>query len=169
MRKYLIPLLLLPVLLMAGCSKTPQVPEGAVLTQVIYDRGHGSQWGNQFHMNIKQDEICLASWLTPEYEALEAEHVPLPEETWQEIETMVLELLPEMEPVKEPGFWGRLFERVMPQALDGGEFHTLHLMWETEEEILTIEYHWTGSAGELELERFLEDLTKDIEITEKEN
>ena len=162
MRKYLIPLLLLPVLLMAGCSKTPQVPEGAVLTQMIFDRGHGSQRGNQFHMNIKQDEIRLASWITPEYEELEAEHVPLPEETWQELETMVLELLPEMEPVKEPGFWDRLFERAMPQVLDGGEYHTLNLVWETEDEILTIEYAWAGSPGQLELEAALEDLTNSL-------
>ncbi len=154
---------------MAGCSKAPKVPEDAVLRQMIFDRGHGSQRGNQFHMNIKRDEIRLACWITPEYEELEADHIPLPEETWQEIETRVLELLPELEPVQEPGFWDRLFERAMPQVLDGDAYHTLHLMWETEEEIQTIEYSWTGSAGELELERFLEDLTKDIEISEKEN
>ena len=162
MRKYLIPLLLLPVLLMAGCSKTPQVPEGAVLTQVIYDRGHGSEWGNQFHMNIKRDEICLASWFSPDHEELEADHVPLSEETWLEIEALVLELLPEMEPVKEPGLLDRLFEKAMPQVLDGGEYHTLNLVWETEDEILTIEYVWTGSSGQLELEAALENLTNSL-------
>jgi len=162
--KRLIPLLLLllAVILMVGCSKTPKVPEGAVLTQVIFDRGHGSERGNQFHMNIKRDEIRLASWFSPDYEELEADHVPLSEETWLEIEALVLELLPEMEPVKEPGLLDRLFEKAMPQVLDGGEYHTLNLVWETEDEIQIIEYGWTGSPGQLELEAALEDLTNSL-------
>ena len=163
MRKRLILLLLLlPMALIIGCSKTPKVPEGAVLTQVIFDRGHGSEWGNQFHMNIKRDEIRYASWITPEYDELEADHVPLSEETWLEIEALVLELLPEMEPVKEPGLLDRLFEKAMPQVLDGGEYHTLNLVWETEDEIQIIEYGWTGSPGQLELEAALEDLTNSL-------
>ena len=157
MRKRLIPLLL-ALICMVGCGTGSQLPENATLTRVILERGHGSERRNHLYIDVSENQINQAAWITPEYEDREAAQVPMTEGSWQQIEATVTALAPDLVPVEEPGLLHRLWYRTMPDKLDGGAYHKLYLVWQTDDGELEIEYQWTGSDLELALESSLEEL-----------
>lgn len=125
--------LILPLLLVA-CTRNTGTPAA-----VIFERGHGSVWGNQFYIVVTAERIVCARYI-PEgsSELVQVEAVAIEQAQWQQI----LELLA-LQPLQK--------KRLLSggNKLDGGEFRTLTLVDETGKQI---SYNWpqTETAGQLE-------------------
>ena len=157
----LLPILL--ILVLPGCGREAALPESAELIQVSLERGHGSTWGNQFRITLTPEEILEVSQFPDRATDYQTDYnIPIPPETWQEIEEITLELAPGLTEAKEPGFLEKLVDKIKPPEVDGGEYRILKLTWESEGKSEEITYIWTGSPRELTLEEHLEDLAKTL-------
>ena len=165
MKSRLILRILLPMMaavLLTGCSGPEPVRE---LTGVELDRGHGSMWGYQFYIRVNREEVESASWFqeSAEGEFITVENVSIDQGQWQKIESMVLEMLPQMEEVK-PRPIKDLIDKMgmLPQVLDGGVYRNLTLTWSVDGETEEVEYVWTSSSRQMELEAMLEQLANTL-------
>jgi len=165
MKSRLILRILLPMMaavLLTGCSGPEPVRE---LTHVELDRGHGSMWGYQFHILVNREEVESASWFpeSAEGDYITVQNIPIDPGQWQKIESMVLEMLPQMEEVK-PHPIKDLIDKMglLPQVLDGGAYRNLMLTWSVDGETEEVEYVWTSSSEQMELEAMLEQLANTL-------
>ena len=148
--------------LLTGCSGPEPVRE---LAGVELDRGHGSMWGYQFYIRVNREEVESASWFpeSAEGEFITVENVSIDPGQWQKIESMVLEMPPQMEEVK-PRPIKELIDKMgmLPQVLDGGAYRNLTLTWSVDGETEEVEYVWTSSSQQMELEAMLEQLANTL-------
>lgn len=136
----------LALVLCAGCGRQ----ESGELSAVIFERGHGSMWGNQFYIELCATEVTLLRYI-PEgaSDPEEAEHIPVTPGQWQQITALLQDMTLEEE---KPSLKERLFGA---SKLDGGEFRKLTLRRQSETGTTDILYRWpTDGSGE-ELERLL--------------
>lgn len=69
-------------LLLTGCK----AKEDGEITGGIFDRGHGSAWGNQFYIEVCADEIVLARYFPENSQDQETcEHILITPKQWSEI------------------------------------------------------------------------------------
>ena len=47
------------ILLLTGCA----AKEEDAVTGIIFERGHGSAWGNQFYIQLEAEQIVSASYI----------------------------------------------------------------------------------------------------------
>lgn len=140
------PLFVMMALLLTGCG----AKEDSMITGVIFDRGHGSAWGNLFYIEVCADEIALARYFPENSQDQEVcQHKPITPEQWSAVCTAVqaLDLMED-----RPSLWQKLWKS---RKLDGGEYRTLTVIWDENTEI---SYEWPDHQQAKELELLLEQL-----------
>ena len=122
--------------LLTGCVSQS---EDKVLTRLVFDRGHGSMWGNQFYIELCEEEIICIRYI-PEgsAELVTQTEIPLTDQMWEQIVSAVGEL--ELKPEKA----GK------KQVLDGTEYRRLTLTWEIGGKEKTVNYSFSPAAQKLE-------------------
>ena len=125
-------------ILFSGCKAKDES-----VTKIIFNRGHGSMWGNQFYMELQATEIVRAQYI-PEgrSELVTLEHIPITDAQWQTAKSTV-EKLP-LEKART-NIWEK-------QKLDGGEFRELTLVRGKKE----VTYYWPNTPEAQQLEQFFE-------------
>ncbi|MBQ7016783.1 MAG: hypothetical protein IJN10_07515 [Firmicutes bacterium] len=137
--------------MLSGCGK--KVEEEGTLVGVIFERGHGSAWGNQFYMEVCEDEIIQANYISEDSaDLVTEEHIAITSEQWQEICDVIEKM--ELEKVKSSA-WK---EQLGVDILDGGAYHELSLIWKTEKGEKSVAYHWPEDEAGAALEQLLEQL-----------
>lgn len=145
------------VLLCAMLSACGQ--KDAATTGIVFQRGHGSAWGNQFYIEVYADRIAAIHYF-PEgaSEQVVRENIPITAQQWQAL----MDVLQTME-LKEKSTWKEALFGGSKQ--DGGEFRELTLIRETEKGTVRTRCQWSQSeqAAALEalLEQFAENLKED--------
>jgi len=145
MRKHIsLAALMLCIVLLAGCTSHP---EDAAVTRVVFERGHGSAWGNQFFIDVCPQQITKCQFIPAGTGTLQTgEKIPIAPSQWQQLTDMLegMTLQPEKENLFQRLFGGR--------KLDGGAFRKLTLY---RGEHATV-YRWPDNGAALE--EFLEAL-----------
>ncbi len=141
------------LMLLTGLSAC-RAKDEPVLTGILFDRGHGSMWGNQLYIEVRRNEIVTAGFISERTGDWETrEHIPITEDQWKALEAAVLKLELQEETVS----WkDRLFGGTV---LDGGEYRHLSLVRGKEE----CKYRWPNSEEARALEALLEQLAKATE------
>lgn len=143
---------LVGALFMGGCSQkeneptTPREAPGK-LVRVIYERTNGSVYGDDFDVDVTADEILTANYFD-EYEAEYQfiENQAITEEQWSKIEQVVLPMIAEIPPWKEPSKLDKLQSDLLiddAQVLDGGDSQRITLVWDTADGELTEIYGYS--------------------------
>lgn len=143
-------LLLSLMLCLSGCHQ-----QTATLKGVVFERGHGSMWGNQFFIEVCETEITQVQYFPsadPGGELEMTEHLPLQPEQWDAIQKAVLALSPQLQKSNSR-------KTIKQGMLDGGEFYKLTLIWEQNEKLKEVQYNWPGSDEAKILENLLLELT----------
>lgn len=142
------------LLLLAGLTAC-HAEEDSALTGIIFDRGHGSAWGNQFYIEVRDCEIVQLRCIEEDTMELESlEHVSIRPEQWEALKTAVLNL----ELREETSAWkDRLFGH---SKLDGGEYRNLSLIYRSGGKEVAVRYRWPDSADAQALEAALEQLAQ---------
>ena len=152
--------LLAVLLVCSGCSRQEKTQE---LSRVVFARGHGSAWGNQFHMDVCSTEISYAHFFAKGEEGQtfrELYAVPVEETVWEQIETATLRLLPQLQVQKPPTLLERLAQKISPIEMDGGAWTKLTVTWLVNGEPQDEEYTWAQSPESEALELLLEELAQ---------
>lgn len=140
------PLFMIAALLLTGCK----AKEDSKIIGVIFERGHGSTWGNQFYIEVRADEIVLARYFPENSQDKEVcEHIPITPEQWNAV-CMAVQALELKE--DRPSLWQKLWKS---RKLDGGEYRVLTVIWVEEVEIA---YQWPNNQQSKDLETLLEQL-----------
>ena len=131
--------------------------EDYVLTGIIFDRGHGSAWGNQLYMEVQGTKIVRLRYISKDTGQLETlEYIPILPEQWEALKSAVLKL----ELQKETVSWK---ERLLGHSkLDGGEYRNLSLIYSADDKEVTTRYQWPGSPEAQGLEAMLEQLAQSV-------
>lgn len=139
-----IPLFMMVALLLSGCG----AKRNSEITKIIFNRGHGSAWGNQFYIRISPAEIETARYI-PEGsgDLVTVEHLPMADARWQTIKSIVEQLPLEK---ARTDIWEK-------QKLDGSEFRELTLVRGKKE----VTYYWPDTPEAQQLEQFFETLLAD--------
>ena len=140
-----LPLFLMAALLLSGCG----AKRNSEITKIIFNRGHGSAWGNQFYIKISPEEIVTARYI-PEgsWDLVTVEHLPITDAQWQTVISTVEQLPLEK---ARTNIWEK-------QKLDGSEFRELTLVRGKKE----VTYYWPNTPEAQQLEQFFETLLSDI-------
>lgn len=129
--------------------------EDPVLSGIVFERGHGSMWGNQFYIDVNADQVNQLRFVSDDTQEPDTrENIPVLPEQWRELEDAVkcLDLK------EEKDFW---LDKIVGQAkLDGGEYRKLTLRWKNGDEEIEINYKWTQSQHTEKLEALLEQLAQ---------
>lgn len=137
--------------MLSGCGK--KVEEEGTLVGVIFERGHGSAWGNQFYMEVCEDEIIQANYISEDSaDLVTEEHIAITSEQWQEICDTIEKM--ELKKVRSSA----LKEQLGADVLDGGAYRELSLIWKTEKGEKSVAYHWPEDEAGAALEQLLEQL-----------
>ncbi len=153
MKKYIIAISAASMLLCAALSACGQ--SNATLVSILFERGHGSQWGNQFYIEVNEQRIVTLRVISQStMELREQKDIPISPEQWQELAAAVQDL--ELKQTRE-NWIHKLFGG---SALDGGEYRHLTLIWQTEQGTAQTQYQWPQSQQADQLERLLEQLAK---------
>ena len=156
-RRFLIGLLAM----LLCCSACGKQAESSELTRVVYARGHGSTWGNQFRMDVCPTEITYTHFFVKtengrEFKELYA--IPMEEAQWVQIRTAATEVLPQLEVKKQPSLLDRISQAIGPKTVDGGEWHTLTVTWLIDGEPKDVEYIWRATPETEAFALLLEEL-----------
>lgn len=131
------------LLLLSGCNGK----EDDAVTGIKFERGHGSVWGNQFYIEISDDEIVTARYIREGTgELVTEEHIPITDAQRQTIRTVAQQLPLEKERTQ---LWGK-------RKADGTEFRKLTLICGTKETV----YRWPNTPEANQLEQLLESMVK---------
>ena len=155
--------LLAIVLLCSACGNQAEHRE---LSRVVYARGHGSTWGNQFRMEVCPTEVSYTHFFEKNEKGLEFRElfaVPIEEAVWGEIETEVMDLLPQLEIQKPPSLLKRLMEAVGPKTVDGGKWAYLTVTWLADGEPEDVQYIWKATPEAEAFALLLEELARTLE------
>lgn len=143
-------------LLLAACAP----PEAPVLTRLEWERGHGSMWGNQMFVAVTPEGIDEVRYVDSDSQLQTVRDLPVTQQQWEELS----ELVQKLELKKEKPAW--LEKLLKSSRLDGGEFHTLTLFWQTEKGTQQVRYQWPSSGDADALETLLETLAKTANLEE---
>jgi len=152
---------------LTGCKKQepqPMIPETpelpGTLVGVNYATGGGMMAHSDFRIHLNRKEIELTEFWPEEYadEMTVLEHVPVTQQQWADVETVILELyldgkLEAYKPSPKPD--NRVLEGLV---LDGGDYTNLSLIWETANGTQEIGYRWPGDRRALTLTELLQEL-----------
>lgn len=153
-KRILAAVMLLFAVVLAACGKQ----EDGMLTGIIFNRGHGSAWGNQLYIELCADEIAMLQYIPEGSMDLEtAQHIPVTATQWQDIIAVVQGLPLEKE---QPSLRERLFSI---SKLDGGLYRNLTLQWQTEKGVKQVQYKWPTDPRAQELEALLEALVQNVQ------
>lgn len=134
--------------------------EAPVLIRLEWERGHGSMWGNQMFVAVTPEGIDEVRFIDSDSELQTVRNSPVTQQQWEELERLVQKL----ELKEEKPAW---LEKIFGSAvLDGGEFRTLTLFWQTEKGTQQVRYQWPGSGEADALETLLETLAKTASMEE---
>jgi len=161
-RGFLIGLLTM-LLLCSACGKQAEPSE---LTRVVYARGHGSTWGNQFRMEVCPTEVSYTHFFVKNEEGREFKElyaIPIADTQWNQIKTAAMEVLSQLEVKKQPGLLDRLAQALGPKTVDGGKWHMLTVTWIVDGEPKDIEYIWTATPEAEAFALLLEELAQTLE------
>lgn len=140
------------LLLLTGLSACG-VNEESVLSGIIFERGHGSMWGNQLYLDVRANQINRIQYIVDETMVLESrENIPIVPEQWQALENAVLCL----DLKEDKSSWKDIL--FGSSKLDGGEYTKLTLIWRTGHKEKEINYLWSQSQQSAVLEAILEQL-----------
>ena len=125
--------LVMSALIFSGCGGkaeiAPSQPPGT-LAAIDYSRTVGMVWGENFSVRVSPEEIVYIEFFVENDSEYRIETgIPLEEDRWQQLETAVLALWPdltEVRPEKE-SLWKRFFKKEEPFLLDGGDSSSLTL------------------------------------------
>ena len=148
------------------CTACGTQAEPMELTRVVFARGHGSTWGNQFHMDVCSTEISYAHFFAKGEEGQtfrELYAVPVDETVWEQIKTAAMRLLPQLEVQKPPTLLEQLAQKVSPIEVDGGAWTKLTVTWLVDGEPQDEEYIWSVSPEAEALELLLEELAQSLD------
>ena len=151
------------LLLCSACGKQAEQGE---LTRVVYARGHGSTWGNQFRMEVCPTEVSYTHFFEKNEQGLEFRElfaVPIEEAVWGEIETAVMNLLPQLEIQKPPSLLKRLMEALGPKTVDGGKWAYLTVTRLADGEPEDVQYIWKATPEAEAFALLLEELARTLE------
>ena len=151
MKKYII--VIICILLCTALVACGQ--ENADLVGIIFERGNGSVWGNQFYIEVNTDEIVVARYI-PEgsSEQVTIEHIPVAAEQWQ----ILTETIQNLSLKKERGLWKeKLFGS---SKLDGGEYRKLTLVWKRASGEQEVDYQWPANEQANSFEQLLEQVAQ---------
>ena len=151
------------LLLCSACGKQAEPEE---LTRVVYARGHGSTWGNQFRMDVCPTEITYTHFFVKtengrEFKELYA--IPMEEAQWVQIRTAATEVLPQLEVKKQPSLLKRIMQALGPKTVDGGEWHTLIATWLVDGKPKDVQYIWVPTAEAEAFDLLLQELARTLE------
>ena len=155
--------ILAALLLCSGCGK--QAEQGEV-TRVLFARGHGSTWGNQFRMDVCPTEVSYTHFFgegEKRGELQELFAVPIEEARWEEIETALMAVLPQLEVKKSPGLLERIGSALKPPTVDGGKWAYLTVTRLVGDEPKEIEYVWKDTPDTEAFVLLLEELAHSLE------
>ena len=139
--------LLLFLLSLTACAQ--KEVDGEV-TKLIFDRGHGSAWGNQLYMEICPQEITLLRKVGADGALHTWENLPVSAENWEQLEAILKNISLEKESVS---LWQSLFAS---QKRDGGLYRNLTLVYGEKQ----LRCQWPADDGGLEA--FLELLAQEV-------
>ena len=150
MKKYIIAGCMLLCAMLAACEQ-----KEAKLVGIQFERGHGSQWGNQFYVEVTAREIVITRYFqTGASEQTVREHVPLSQAQWE----CLADTLRTLELKEAQDSW--LDQILGFDKVDGGEFRRLTLTWETEKGTKRVSYQWPQDVQAASLEALLEQLAR---------
>ena len=125
----------------------PDAPPGT-LTGIMYSYPGGMEARSDFFIWLSPEAIVETFYYPEEppegvgfHEIFEKENVPITAGQWEEVEQVVLELYPLMEPKPEPriDLWSSL-GRLLGGVKDGVSSSSITLIWDTEEGEQRIKY-----------------------------
>lgn len=162
MKRFLLLFTFVPLLCsLSACSAGKET--SGVLTGVIFERGHGSAWGNQFYIHVSQQEILSLRYVSKATGNMETRtHISITQQQWQQIEAAVQAM--ELQ-VEKPSVRGRLLGS---SRLDGTEYRKLSLVTQVGDEQVETAYQWPQSSQAAALEALFEQFipTDGNEVTE---
>lgn len=131
-------LLMLLLLPLYGCGSAAP---SAALSGIVFERGHGSAWGNQLYLEVCPEEIVVARYIPEGSTELQtAEKIPITQTQWQRLEAQLQEMTLEKERVS---WWQQLLGK---KKLDGGEYRKLTLVYGDAQ----VACRWPDDGAELE-------------------
>ena len=148
------------------CSACGRQEAPSELTRVVFARGHGSTWGNQFRMEVCPTEITYTHFFVKTEEGLEFRElyaIPMEETVWDQIETATMAVVPQLEVQKPPNLLQRLKQKFGPIEVDGGEWESLTVTWFVKGERQDVEYIWKNTPEAEALRLLLEELAQSLE------
>ncbi|MBR5519116.1 MAG: hypothetical protein IKU55_00205 [Clostridia bacterium] len=134
--------------------------DSAALQRVIFDRGHGSAWGNQFSTELTPSEIVITRFFCPSDPSrtlVTRVNLAIASEEWQQIAVAATAVLPQISPEKH-GLQLFPFSRRL-QKLDGSAYRKLTLFFLRRRKLRSISAELPDSPEARTLEHLLERLT----------
>lgn len=144
------------LILLTGLSAC-HAKDDPVLSGIIFERSHGSMWGNQFYIDINASQIKQLSYVSKDTLELDTHRsIPILPEQWQALEdaVMLLDLQEDKTAWKDSLFGSH--------KADGGEYRKLTLLWRNGNDEKEIHYLWTQSQQAEILESLLEQLAETV-------
>lgn len=150
MQKFMCLLLCAAVLFgMAGCASEKEDE----IIGIIFERGHGSMWGNQFYIHVEKTEIVQSRYIPENAQDQQTrQNIPITQQQWEELLAAVQMLKLQEEC---PSLWESLLGN---SKLDGGEYRELILIWSTPKGEKEMSYQWPGDERAEKLEILLTQL-----------
>ncbi len=153
MKKILLIVMLLFLVSLSACG----AKEDPVLIKIVFERGHGSMWGNQFYIEVTADQIQQVQYISKDTMELDnRNNIPITEQQWQALENAILLL----ELQEDNNTWkDKLFGQ---STLDGGEYRRLTLTWKIGDKEKEVSYLWPQSQQAAEFESMLVQLVDSV-------
>ena len=141
------------LLFFAGCKSADDFET----VGLVFERAHGSVWGNQFYVEVCADEIIEMRYFPEgEIDPVTVTHIPVTSMQWNALRDTVQSL--PLTKVK-PSLRERLFGQ---NKLDGGEYRHLTLIQKNAQGETAVLYEWPQSEQAAELEKQLKQLTQNV-------
>ncbi len=149
MKKFCILAALMLLTGLPGC----QTKQDPALTGLIFDRGSGSEWGNQLYIEVNSGQIVTLRYVSQETGQLETlEQIPIQPEQWEAIAAA----LGKLELQKDTASWKDWL--LGSSKLDGGQYRKLSLIYDAGGKETQTDYRWPDSPEAGQLEAMLETL-----------
>ena len=132
----------------------------AALERVIFDRGHGSAWGNQFFSELTAEELVVTRFFDPADPTrtlLTRTNQALAPEEWPQLTAAIAALFPHLPPAKHRF---RLFARKnFPAASDGAAYRRLTLFFHRGRKLRRFDTALPACPESAALEQMLEQMS----------
>lgn len=137
------------LVLFSGCAGTEQA---GTVCKIVFDRGSGSTWGNQFYIELCPEEIITVRYFPAgSSDFVTREHIPIDGNIWEDALSAVQTLEDKLE-ANSQSFWQKLLGG---QKQDGGDYRKLTVYRTSGEEV---SYKLPADPAAQSLEALLESL-----------